>query len=40
MRDHMQVELASAALAMAIQQRRPQAGLIHHSDRAQYASHA
>ncbi|MBB4395169.1 hypothetical protein GGD62_004285 [Bradyrhizobium sp. ERR14] len=33
MRDHMQVELASAALAMAIQQQRPQAGLIHHSDR-------
>lgn len=33
MRDHMQVELASAALTMAIQQQRPQAGLIHHSDR-------
>jgi transposase InsO family protein len=33
MRDHMQVELASAALMMAIQQQRPQAGLIHHSDR-------
>jgi transposase InsO family protein len=41
MRDHMQVELASAALTMAIEQRRPQAGLIHHSDRGvQYASHA
>jgi transposase InsO family protein len=41
MRDHMQVELASAALTMAVQQRRPQAGLIHHSDRGvQYASHA
>lgn len=41
MRDHMQVELASAALTMAIQQQRPQAGLIHHSDRGvQYASHA
>ena len=41
MRDTMQVELASAALTMAIQQRRPQAGLIHHSDRGvQYASHA
>ena len=40
MRDHMQVELASAALTMAIQQQRPQAGLIHHSDRGvQYASH-
>jgi len=40
-RDHMQVELASAALMMAINQQRPQAGLIHHSDRGvQYASHA
>jgi transposase InsO family protein len=40
MRDHMQVELASSALTMAIQQQRPQAGLIHHSDRGvQYASH-
>jgi putative transposase len=39
MRDHMQVELAFAALSTAIQQRRPQAGLIHHSDRGvQYAS--
>lgn len=39
MRDHMQVELASSALAMAIRQQRPQAGLIHHSDRGvQYAS--
>jgi putative transposase len=41
MRDHMQVELASAALTMAIQQQRPQHGLIHHSDRGvQYASRA
>ncbi|MCK1641209.1 DDE-type integrase/transposase/recombinase [Bradyrhizobium sp. 157] len=41
MRDHMQVELASAALTMAIQQQRPPAGLIHHSDRGvQYASNA
>ena len=41
MRDHMQVELASTALTMAIQQQRPQHGLIHHSDRGvQYASHA
>jgi putative transposase len=41
MRDHMQVELASTALTMAIHQQRPQAGLIHHSDRGvQYASHA
>lgn len=40
MRDHMQVELASSALTMAIRQQRPQAGLIHHSDRGvQYASH-
>src|ERR1700757_526480 len=39
MRDHMQVELASAALTMAIRQQRPQDGLIHHSDRGvQYAS--
>lgn len=39
MRDHMQVELASSALKMAIQQQHPQAGLIHHSDRGvQYAS--
>ena len=37
----MQIELASAALTMAIQQQRPQAGLIHHSDRGvQYASRA
>jgi len=41
MRDHMQVELAAAALTMAIQQQWPRAGLIHHSDRGvQYASHA
>lgn len=41
MRDHMQVELASAALTMAIRERRPQAGLICHTDRGvQYASHA
>lgn len=39
MRDHMQAELASSALEMAINQRQPQAGLIHHSDRGvQYAS--
>lgn len=38
-RDHMQVELASAALTMAVNQRRPQDELIHHSDRGvQYAS--
>jgi putative transposase len=41
MRDTMQVELASSALTMAIQQQRPRDGLIHHSDRGvQYASHA
>jgi transposase InsO family protein len=40
MRDHMQVELVSSALTMAIQQRRPDGELIHHSDRGvQYASH-
>jgi len=33
MRDHMQVELTSAALTMPIEQRRPQTGLIHHFDR-------
>ncbi|MEY9884274.1 transposase InsO family protein [Bradyrhizobium sp. USDA 328] len=33
MQDHMQVELASAALAIAINQQRPQTRLIHHSDR-------
>ncbi|WP_442869254.1 DDE-type integrase/transposase/recombinase [Bradyrhizobium sp. CCBAU 11357] len=41
MQDHMQVELASAALTITIQQQRPQTGLIHHSDRGlKYASHA
>ena len=39
MRDHMRAELTIAALAMAIQRRRPRAGLIHHSDRgSQYAA--
>jgi transposase InsO family protein len=39
MRDHMQVELTSSALTMAVRQQRPGAGLIHHSDRGvQYAS--
>lgn len=32
MRHHIQVELASAALTMAIRQHRPGARLIHHSD--------
>ncbi len=39
MRNHMQVELTSSALTMAVRQQRPGAGLIHHSDRGvQYAS--
>lgn len=39
MRDHLRVELASSALAMAIERQRPHIGLIHHSDRGvQYAS--
>ncbi|MFK4719127.1 transposase InsO family protein [Bradyrhizobium niftali] len=33
MRHHMQVELVSSALSMAIRQQQPGAGLIHHSDR-------
>jgi putative transposase len=32
MRDHLRAELTIAALTMAIQRRRPAAGLIHHSD--------
>jgi putative transposase len=39
MRDHLRAELTIAALTMAIQRRRPTAGLIHHSDRgSQYAA--
>jgi putative transposase len=39
MRDHLRTELPLAALRMAIQTRRPPAGLVHHSDRGvQYAS--
>src|SRR5712671_1272020 len=39
MRDHRRAELTIAALTMAIQRRRPGAGLIHHSDRgSQYAA--
>ena len=34
MREHMRVDLASSALAMALRQQRPDAGLIHHSDNA------
>ena len=38
-RDPMRAELTIAALTMAIQRRRPEAGLIHHSDRgSQYAA--
>lgn len=41
MSSRMQVQLVSDALRMAIWQRRPKAGLIHHSDRgSQYASKA
>jgi transposase InsO family protein len=41
MRDRMTSQLVIDALAMAIEQRRPPAGLIHHSDRgSQYASGA
>jgi transposase InsO family protein len=39
MRDHMRAELTIAALTMAIQRRRPEPGLTHHSDRgSQYAA--
>ncbi|SRR5713226_9473178 len=39
MRDHRRAALTIAALTMAIQRRRPGAGLIHHSDRgSQYAA--
>jgi transposase InsO family protein len=39
MADHLRTELCADALAMAIESRRPGAGLLHHSDRgAQYAS--
>jgi transposase InsO family protein len=38
MRDHLRGELPLAALAVAIERQRPQAGVIHHSDRGvQYA---
>ena len=33
MADHLRTELCTDALAMALQQRRPGAGLLHHSDR-------
>jgi transposase InsO family protein len=39
MADHLRTELVSAALTMALRQRRPAAGLIHHSDQGcQYTS--
>ena len=39
MREHMQTELVTEALRMALLHRRPKAGLLHHSDRGvQYAS--
>jgi len=38
MRDHLRAELATSALLMATQRQRPEAGLVHHSDRGiQYA---
>ena len=41
MADHLQTDLVSDALHMALQRRRPAAGLLHHSDRGvQYASDA
>jgi transposase InsO family protein len=41
MHEHMQAELVQEALTMALVRRKPQAGLLHHSDRGvQYASEA
>jgi putative transposase len=41
MADHLRTELPLAALTMALGQRKPEPGMIHHSDRGcQYASHA
>jgi transposase InsO family protein len=41
MADHMKTDLLIQALRMAVKHRRPEAGLIHHSDKGtQYTSHA
>jgi transposase InsO family protein len=41
MADHMKTDLVIQALRMAVKHRRPEAGLIHHSDKGtQYTSHA
>jgi transposase InsO family protein len=41
MAEHLETDLVSAALGMAVARRRPEAGLLHHSDRGvQYASEA
>ena len=41
MSEHINSALVTSAMTMAISQRRPQAGLLHHSDRgSQYASEA
>jgi transposase InsO family protein len=41
MSDHVDTQLVTGALEMALGRRQPEAGLIHHSDRgSQYASHA
>ena len=41
MADHLRTELAAEALTMALQARRPAAGLVHHTDRGcQYTAHA
>jgi putative transposase len=41
MADHLRTELVETALEMALQQRQPPMGLVHHSDRgSQYTAHA
>ena len=40
MADHMETSLVEEALNMAVRQRQPEAGLLHHSDQgSQYTSH-